>query len=63
MRQKEAESVMLQFTEGELNILVATSLLSEGIDIPECNGVIRYIFVSDVIAEVQMPGKWGWETV
>ena len=57
MSKKEAESVMSQFREGELNILVSTSVLSEGIDVPQCNGVIRYMFVSDVIADVQIPGK------
>ena len=57
MSKKEAESVMSQFRNGELNILVSTSVLSEGIDVPECNGVIRYMFVSDVIADVQIPGN------
>lgn len=56
MTTEESRSVMLKFRNGELNILVATSVLSEGIDIPECNGTIRYMYIKDVIAEVQIPG-------
>ncbi|XP_067938694.1 ATP-dependent RNA helicase DHX58-like isoform X2 [Watersipora subatra] len=55
MTQEQSQTVMLKFRAGELNILVATSVLSEGIDIPECNGTIRYMFMKDVIAEVQVP--------
>lgn len=56
MTAKEAQAVMEEFREGSLNILVATSVLSEGVDIPECNGVIRYMYIKDVISEVQVPG-------
>ena len=58
MTPEESQSVMKRFRTGELNVLVATSVLSEGIDIPECNGTIRYMYMKDVIAEVQVPGKW-----
>ncbi|XP_067939939.1 ATP-dependent RNA helicase DHX58-like [Watersipora subatra] len=57
MTAPQAKEVMGQFKEGELNILVATSVLSEGLDIPECNCVIRYMYIKDVIAEVQVPGR------
>lgn len=57
MTKNEADTVMEQFRNGELNILVSTSVLSEGIDVPECNGVITYMFTSDVIADVQIPGN------
>ena len=44
--------------EGEkYNILVATSVLEEGIDIKECNLVIRYMYVKDMIAKIQSRGK------
>lgn len=56
MSQSEAKEVMGKFRHGELNILVATSVLGEGIDIPACNGVIRYLFITDAIAEKQIPG-------
>ena len=47
---------MGQFRDGELNILVATSVLSEGVDVPECSAVIRYMYIKDMIAEIQVPG-------
>lgn len=56
MSSAEVEDVMARFRAGELNILVATSVLSEGVDIPECNGVIRYMYITDVVAEIQVPG-------
>ena len=57
MTSEESRTVMSKFRSGELNILVTTSILSEGIDIPECNATIRYMVMKDVIAEVQVPGK------
>lgn len=56
MTLDESRTVMVKFRTGELNILVATSVLSEGVDIPECNGTIRYMYIKDVIDEVQTPG-------
>ena len=56
MTQSEACETMGQFRDGELNILVATSVLSEGVDVPECSAVIRYMYIKDMIAEIQVPG-------
>lgn len=39
MKQKE---IMRDFREGHCNLVVATSVLEEGIDIPECNLIIRF---------------------
>ena len=58
MEPDESVTIMSKFRKGELNILVATSVLAEGIDVPECNGTIRYMYMKDVIAEVQVPGKF-----
>lgn len=51
--------MMDNFRSGRTNILVATTVIAEGVDVPECNGVIRYLYLKDVIAEVQMPGLWS----
>jgi ERCC4-related helicase len=42
---------------GDTNLLVATSILEEGVDIPKCNLVIRYQRVSNDIATVQVEGR------
>jgi len=57
MTSEESRAVMERFRSGDLNVLVATSVLSEGVDIPACNGTIRYLYMKDVIAEVQIPGE------
>mgnify|MGYP001803001709 FL=1 len=55
---EEARAVMEKFRAGDLNILVSTSVLSEGIDIPDCKGLIKYMFITDVVAQVQESGIW-----
>ncbi|KAL1241829.1 ATP-dependent RNA helicase [Trichinella spiralis] len=46
-----------QFKEGEFKILIATSLLEEGIDVAACNLVIRYNYVTSVISKIQQRGR------
>ena len=45
------------FGEGDCNLLVATTIGEEGLDIPECNLVIRYETVTSEIGEVQARGR------
>jgi ERCC4-related helicase len=45
------------FDKGSCNLLVATTIGEEGLDIPECNFVIRYELVTSEIAEVQARGR------
>jgi len=40
MGEKELESVMMRFIQGELNVLVATTIIENGIDIPLANTII-----------------------
>ena len=46
-----------KFRSGSFNLLVATDIAQEGLDIPECNYVIRYEFVSNEIGTVQSRGR------
>lgn len=57
MTEKEQEDVLLKFRKGEINLLVSTDVTQEGLDIPHCNFVIRFNFVSNEIGAVQARGR------
>ena len=57
MTQIEQEKVIESFREGECNVLVATSVAEEGLDVPACNLVIRFQHVSNEIARTQAHGR------
>ena len=57
MTQVAQEEVMESFRNGECNLLVATSVAEEGLDVPACNLVIRFQHVSNEIARVQTHGR------
>ena len=40
MREKELEKVMLQFVKGEYNLLLCTSIIESGLDIPAVNTIL-----------------------
>ena len=57
MSKAVQDKAIKRFHEGACNLLVATSVLEEGIDIPACNLVIRYQKVTSEIAKVQTQGR------
>ena len=57
MTQVDQKDVMKGFQEGNYNILVATSVAEEGLDVPACNLVIRFQHVSNEIARKQTQGR------
>jgi ERCC4-related helicase len=59
LRQDEQLSMVSKFRDGEYNILVATSVGEEGLDIAECNLVIFYDNVPSAIRFVQRKGRTG----
>ncbi len=59
MSQKEQISVLKEFKGGKYNILVATSVAEEGLDIAECNMVVFYDNVASEIKYIQRAGRTG----
>ena len=57
MTQNEQELVISRFKTGEKNLLLATSVAEEGLDICDCNYVIRYGMMGNEISSVQSRGR------
>ena len=57
MTQIEQERVIKMFKTGERNLLLATSVAEEGLDISDCNYVIRYDMMGNEISLVQSRGR------
>ena len=57
MNFKKQEKVLRQFRKHEFNLLIATSVVEEGLDIPKCNVVFRYDFPNNYPSYVQSKGR------
>jgi ERCC4-related helicase len=57
LKQKEQKEMVEKFKEGKINILVATSIAEEGLDIPEVNEVIFYEPIPSAIRKIQRAGR------
>ncbi|MBI2044156.1 DEAD/DEAH box helicase [Candidatus Pacearchaeota archaeon] len=57
MNQKEQREILNEFAEGKINVLCATCIGEEGIDIPEVNTVIFYEPVASAIRTIQRAGR------
>ncbi|KAF7697889.1 probable ATP-dependent RNA helicase DHX58 [Silurus meridionalis] len=57
MTQREQKETIRTFRKGDLNLLISTSVAEEGLDIPECNVVIRYGLLTNEIAQQQASGR------
>ncbi|XP_065211449.1 endoribonuclease Dicer-like isoform X2 [Planococcus citri] len=51
------KKVMTNFRSGKINILVASNVLEEGIDMPDCNAVFMYDFPKTFRSYVQSKGR------
>uniref|UniRef100_UPI0037E8891D ATP-dependent RNA helicase DHX58-like n=1 Tax=Semicossyphus pulcher TaxID=241346 RepID=UPI0037E8891D len=57
MTLNEQGDTIRNFREGKLNLLISTSVAEEGLDIPECNLVVRYGLLTNEIAQQQASGR------
>jgi len=57
LKQKEQKEIIEKFKRGEINVLVATSIAEEGLDIPEVNEVIFYEPIPSAIRKIQRTGR------
>ncbi|CAI5656164.1 interferon-induced helicase C domain-containing protein 1 isoform X3 [Oreochromis aureus] len=57
MTSAEQKDVLKKFGNGQVNLLIATTVAEEGLDIPACNFVIRYGLVTNEIAMIQAQGR------
>lgn len=57
MTSAEQKDVLKKFGKGQVNLLIATTVAEEGLDIPACNFVIRYGLVTNEIAMIQAQGR------
>lgn len=59
LKQKEQLETIQQFKDKQFNVLVASSVGEEGLDIPEVNAVIFYEPVPSELRRVQRSGRTG----
>jgi Fanconi anemia group M protein len=59
LKQKEQKEIIEKFHKGDFNILVATSIAEEGLDIPSTDLVIFYEPVPSEIRTIQRRGRTG----
>ncbi|MCK4757494.1 MAG: DEAD/DEAH box helicase [Thermoplasmata archaeon] len=59
MRQKQQVELIDRFKSGEINVLVATSVAEEGLDIPATDMVVFYEPVPSEIRTIQRRGRTG----
>jgi len=57
LSQKEQKQIINDFSSGKINILCATCIAEEGLDIPEVNKVIFYEPVPSAIRTIQRAGR------
>ncbi|KAG9455436.1 hypothetical protein H6P81_008340 [Aristolochia fimbriata] len=57
MRTGQMQDTIAKFRDGRVTLLVATSVAEEGLDIRQCNVVIRFDLAKTVLAYIQSRGR------
>jgi Fanconi anemia group M protein len=57
LSQKEQKRIVEEFSRGEINVLCATCIGEEGLDIPEVNAVVFYEPVASAVRTIQRSGR------
>lgn len=57
MNFKKQENVLRHFRQHKFNLLIATCIVEEGLDIPKCNLVCRFDFPKTFRSYVQSKGR------
>ncbi|GMH17328.1 hypothetical protein Nepgr_019169 [Nepenthes gracilis] len=57
MRTSQMQETIAKFRDGRVTMLVATSVAEEGLDIRQCNVVIRFDLAKTVLAYIQSRGR------
>ena len=57
MKVKKQNEVLEKFRKEKINLLVATSVVEEGVDVPRCNLVIRFDFPQNFRSYIQSKGR------
>ena len=57
LNQKEQKQIIQEFKDNQINILCATSIAEEGLDIPEVSAVIFYEPIPSAIRKIQRAGR------
>lgn len=71
MSKAKQDNEIKSFRDGDCNVIVATSVLLEGIDIPKCNFAINYGMPGNEITLMQArgrvranePGDWQYDII
>ncbi|MCK4521428.1 MAG: DEAD/DEAH box helicase [Nanoarchaeota archaeon] len=59
LSQKEQKKILDEFREGKFNVIIATSIGEEGLDIPKVDLVIFYEPIPSAIRHIQRRGRTG----
>ena len=57
MKASKQEDVLWRFRRKRTNLLIATSVVEEGLDVPHCNLIVRFDLPNDIRSYIQSKGR------